>query len=611
MKFISRSLTLVLLAGILLSVVVANPGGSVRAQDDPGNPTQPDVLSPQTTYRAFLPLMVKRGTAPAPTPTIDLVYSSVEVTQGIQTTSNSVPLVAGRSTVARVYAVTNTGASVGNVRISISATRGGTTLAGSPVVSAPRTVNGAASRDNLATSFNVRLPAAWLSGSVALSIRLDSSNAVAERNESNNLFSGALNFQSVPGLNLKVVPITLNLGGRNYTPPSTAYLAPKFMKLYPISAATVTTRSSGFTYQQSSNSSPDWRALLDQATSLYNLDNPPDGQVYFGVVPAKDSQGRTWIPTSGSITAGIGWVGYPVSVGLADTVLDNWYIDGGEIAAHEVGHNLGRDHSPCGVSGDRNYPYPGGMIGNFGLDIEPMGLKSPTIYSDIMGYCDNQWISDYTYNALLNAQRTNAAAALAVTEAGPQPAMLVRMGLDGETAGELQPVYALSGYVRSSDAASEYAIEYLDAAGQPVGRYALPVLVAEEPGVSLRAINTLAPLPDAEFSSYRIVHNETTLAERRVDTMPAAAADAVQPPSATLSGDTLELAWMPVDAPAVVRYSTDSGQTWTTVALDHTGGRISLLRETLPEGTIQFEIIPAGRTGAPLTLAWENAHATP
>ncbi len=51
---------------------------------------------------------------------------------------------------------------------------------------------------------------------------------------------------------------------------------------------------------------------------------------------------------------------------------------------------------------DRNFPHADGGIGEWGLDIRtvPPRLQSPTSRKDLMGYCNPQWISDYTFAAL-------------------------------------------------------------------------------------------------------------------------------------------------------------------------------------------------------------------
>jgi hypothetical protein len=70
--------------------------------------------------------------------------------------------------------------------------------------------------------------------------------------------------------------------------------------------------------------------------------------------------------------------------------------------AHEVGHAHGRAHAPCGgaSSPDPQFPYSGGTIGVWGYDIHLKQLVAPSEGHDLMGYCQPEWISDYTYKAL-------------------------------------------------------------------------------------------------------------------------------------------------------------------------------------------------------------------
>ena len=80
------------------------------------------------------------------------------------------------------------------------------------------------------------------------------------------------------------------------------------------------------------------------------------------------------------------------------------------VAAHELGHNFGRSHAPCGgvASPDPNYPYAGGVTGQWGYDLVAGTLKPPT-NTDLMGYCGNTWISDYTYMGVHEPARARPA----------------------------------------------------------------------------------------------------------------------------------------------------------------------------------------------------------
>ena len=115
------------------------------------------------------------------------------------------------------------------------------------------------------------------------------------------------------------------------------------------------------------------------------------------------------------------------------------------VFAHELGHNLGRPHTPCDNpvadpgNVDANYPHPSGTIGAWGHDFgDAHGagggasgtggaadaafghLFAPNRYLDLMSYCYPQWISDYTFTQMLDFRLDTAAEARAAR--APQPA---------------------------------------------------------------------------------------------------------------------------------------------------------------------------------------------
>ena len=70
--------------------------------------------------------------------------------------------------------------------------------------------------------------------------------------------------------------------------------------------------------------------------------------------------------------------------------------------AHELGHNQGMNHAPCGgASGsDPSYPYGGGAIGVYGHKLNTTSVYSPSSTYDYMGYCDPSWISDWSWERI-------------------------------------------------------------------------------------------------------------------------------------------------------------------------------------------------------------------
>ena len=72
------------------------------------------------------------------------------------------------------------------------------------------------------------------------------------------------------------------------------------------------------------------------------------------------------------------------------------------IFAHELGHNFGLYHAPCGGAGgvDIHYPYSEADISVWGYDFSGDSLIKPTA-KDLMSYCAPRWMSDFFYTQAL------------------------------------------------------------------------------------------------------------------------------------------------------------------------------------------------------------------
>jgi hypothetical protein len=511
-----------------------------------------------------------------------VAISGLEVTQSVQNPSNGVPLVTNRRTVLRVYAYSLSGAPVSNVRVSVAATRNGVPLLGSPLVVGPQTIPTTPSRATYASSFNVELPSGWLSNTVAITaIAYDSSLPTAD---DTNTASLTLTFNPVPTLDVMVVPIQYT-----HTPDGVTYAAPAandttrneirdwIMRAYPVSDVTISFHTPvAFTGDLRAFSY--WSSLLDTLTYNYKLaESGPSGRVYYGLIPTT-SGGQRWF--SGGYS-GLGWVGWTrAAIGL-ELPYPGWDVDQtGQTAAHEIGHNLGRSHAPCGgVTGaDKDYPYAGGSIGQFGLDIPHGVLWNPATTYDLMGYCDPQWVSDYTYQGLYTDQRANGASVLGATA----PGLFIRGDITATGQAALRPVYAFAAPLTALPAASNYQVELLDAQGQVVATYPVPVLEASNEGGSVQAIGAIVPQPAQAVARVRLVRAGQTVAEKSLP--PAGVAIQSTPTVIRQPGGPITLTWSAADLPALLRYTADGGQTWTTLGVDVLGGQFTVDPATLPDG---------------------------
>lgn len=581
---------LLLITSVLVLAALAVLPAS--AQITPPDPTPQAPLLQADEHTFFLPIVSRP-------PPADLSIAAFEVTQATQKLDNTVSLVAGKASVVRVYAQTDASNGVAGVYVSVSATRNNLPLAGSPLLLGPKTVSTTWSRGDLNTSYNFSLPSDWLSGAVTLQIRVDPNNLIDEGSkETNNTATFQASFTNVPPLEVKVVPITYIDPRTNITYPeaSSSYLGPGLVRMYPISSAPVTRRT-GITWDDDLRLETNWVNLLRRIRDIKTSDGAPASQVYYGLVPLFNEAGWSWFSSG---IAGIGYVGVRVSAGLADA--SAYGLNGSDIANHEIGHNLGRDHAPCGVTGeDEDYPYDGGLIGQFGLRIDLMQVYDPTIYADIMGYCDPVWISDYNYQALYLAQMAIANAS--TLNQAKTESLWVRAYLTDTGPIQIEPVYVFNSVPEPLPQQSDYVLELLNEHGILVASYPLPVLQAVTGELRFNEISSLVPLPAEPFVTIRIMKKGVLAAERRMAT--PGPAPLIQPSLQT--GDQgAVLRWGAANTPAVVRYTLDDGETWTTLALDYLGGELVLDQQALPQGNLHFEILLADQPGSTLTLDLEN-----
>ncbi|GIK58081.1 MAG: hypothetical protein HND44_10155 [Chloroflexi bacterium] len=544
-------------------------------------------------YAIYLPLVTKPVSK-------DLTVTGVEITQAIQRADNSVPLVANRNTVVRVFAEAPVGGPINNVVVRLTAVRNGSTIG--QMNSAPTTIPIDATRDNFNSSVNFQLPAGWLSGNVNLTATIDPDNTVPEANENNNTISQTINFNTVPDLQVRLVPINYTHTGPTapgfYPAQSVDYISDWLMRAYPVGNVEIAIRSP-YNFTGNLQDSNSWvndlqTGLLNRMRELklfdgYSLNTPV---VYYAFVPISNGSTRWFF----SGIAGIGWIGGRESVGL--NLMGFWPADEtGKLAAHEIGHNMGRRHAPCGVSGqtDPNYPYPGASIGEYGLDIPNGVFWSPATAVDIMSYCEPAWISDYTYIGIYNDQQANGFAAMNDMAVD---SLIVSASLSADGAVTLAPSYAFASYP-AADGGSDYRVELLDENGNILVSHPMQLREAEEEEVSARELTAVLPLPTTAAATLRLMHGNEVVASRSLSNP---AAFGPQTATAVRQGNRITLTWGLVNTPAVVRLSPDGGQNWTALGIDVTDGTFTVDATTLPASENGlFEII-LGNTGSKVVL---------
>lgn len=181
----------------------------------------------------------------------------------------------------------------------------------------------------------------------------------------------------------------------------------RFLGMYPVSDVQIRVRDPQEWFGELQSNGDGWFGLGFQLLQMREDDGESDDAYYYGIFDPAESFGNycfggcllgvTLLNDSpedeGSVNLRLA-----LGVGFPDQAADT--------AAHEIGHAHGRPHSPCGPSGnipadiDPDYPYSDGTVGVWGYDITSGDLHEPDEATDFMGYCDNAWISDFTYGAL-------------------------------------------------------------------------------------------------------------------------------------------------------------------------------------------------------------------
>ncbi len=345
---------------------------------------------------------------------LNLRIAGVNLTQSVQSFDNAVALVAGRDALLRVVAQANqSNTATPAVRVRLY---DGAALVETFVIAAPAdTVPTGRSDGDLGTTWNVLVPGARIRSGLAILADVDPASLIPETDETDNTYpSGAplpLSVLVAAPLAVTLVPVRQSanqLQGDVSLASRDQYLD-LTQRIYPLPGydagvhAVYTTTTSG--PLQSDNANGAWNTVLNELAAIRIAET--SNRHYYGVVRIDYLSGL----------AGMGFIGAPIAMGYDHPT------DRGRVTAHELGHTWGRLHAPCGSPGDRDtdFPYPGGIIGRIGYDLKTGAIK-PRNTPDVMGYCDNPWISDYTYQEVMAFRQTAPGGA---SNARARPSLLV------------------------------------------------------------------------------------------------------------------------------------------------------------------------------------------
>jgi len=426
-----------------------------------------------------------------PTPAVDvpangLALREIAVYQGVKITiargasdviDRNANVVAGRPGLLRVFVDPDTSFAARSIVAKLTLTNPGAT----PIeLTSTLTVSGA-SRDEVRDStFNFDLTGEQLTTSTEFSVALleaqgaaDTGPASAAVNRMPETGVSALGARSAGGpFKVVVVPVRYQADGSGRTPSFDAAeiqdMRARLFALLPTSDIEVTVSEPIDFNGAILADGTGWSELLNQCLANRS-ERESDAKTYHYCMfdPAPDFGqycGRGCVAGLGPVPrAGDTFSRAAIGLGFGDAV---------GTMAHELGHTLGRPHAPCGgVAGpDPGYPYAGGVIGAWGYDLVSKQLLAPNEHTDLMGYCDKAWISDYNYNLVFERFQS----VLSAPQLRREPTDLLSIVVDADQSLHLGSALTL---VSVPDGES-VRVDYFDAAGAQLGASATGTFVA-------------------------------------------------------------------------------------------------------------------------------------
>jgi hypothetical protein len=324
---------------------------------------------------------------------------------GNEIADRNVDVVAGKNALLRVFADVGAGFTARELSARLFLDDG--TERVTLYSDAPQIFSGQSEDADRSSTFEFDVPGELIRASTRYAVELVECGEAPGQTVASPRFpaTGGAELSAVTAGGLRIHIVVLRVGDRLPDTSETALEAIRqgFLATYPIDSVEITVSEP---YDLPDPTA--WTSNLVSLRYLRDSESPDPGVYYYGMLMPTENM-RDFC--GNGCTAGIGYVPYGggdyaqsgrVSLGLA-------YGDEESLLTmiHEIGHNHGRNHAPCVPPGaviegvDQGFPYDNAAIGVWGYDIRSDSLIEPD-HPDVMAYCNEPWLSDYTYSGLLS-----------------------------------------------------------------------------------------------------------------------------------------------------------------------------------------------------------------
>ncbi len=390
----------------------------------------------------------------------------LHLTQGIQRRNGLVPLIAGRQALLRVF-VTGDQISFYQPQVHAFFWQANRLVHSIVMRSASDVLPNFVEEGRLDWSHNAIIPGDVVQPGTTMVVELNRDRSVPMAAQSTIRLPAKgrmrLDVRTVPKLDLTVVPVLVASDSSKVALAWAQGIRADSEHMHltrsalPVADLAVAVREP-FTTSVDLTSAAGWGELLGDLTFLHRREG--ERGYYYGAVA---------LP-AGSNWTGLGYIGgFRVSVGAPN----------GATLAHELGHNFGLRHAPCGgASGpDLGFPYDNGSIGAWGYDFRNRQLVNPSLYKDVMGYCYPSWVSDYhftkamTYRLATEASSSPGRDGSAGSQHGDattgRAKSLVLRGTVGDAGHRLEPAFLVDMAPAWPTEGGPYTLEGYGPRGEP------------------------------------------------------------------------------------------------------------------------------------------------